>query len=125
MRCVEESYRGERVRIFRLDSERVVATLRERARKLIAAHPRVREVRLFGSLARGTATPGSDADVWVLMEDDTARLLDRIAEIARHFEGAGVGCDVLVHTQSEWDRLWRERRRIVADVLGGLELARR
>jgi predicted nucleotidyltransferase len=86
----------------------------------------VLEVRLFGSLARGTATPGSDADVWVLLRDGGPPFLERVAELARSFEGLGVGCEVVAHTESEWERLRRERRRIVRAVMDeGLELASR
>jgi predicted nucleotidyltransferase len=126
LRSVEESYRGERVRVFRLDRERLLSTLRARARALLAGRPEVLEVRLFGSLARDTATPGSDADVWVLLRDGDRPARDRAEDVARFFEGAGVGCDVLVHGESEWDRLRRDRRRIVDAVLAeGVELAHR
>jgi predicted nucleotidyltransferase len=101
LRCVEESYRGRNVRVFRLDGVRVVAALRERARALLESRLDVVEVRLFGSLARGTARPGSDADLFVVLRDGAGPFLDRLPGLAREFAGAGVGCDVIAFTESE------------------------
>ncbi len=101
MSSVEESYRGRHVRVFRLDRERVVAALRERAQAMLEARGDVLEVRLFGSLARGCARPGSDADLWILVSDGVASFVDRGAELSRFFEGVGVGCDTLAYTESE------------------------
>jgi len=123
---VDESYRGERVRVFRLDRERLLATLGERARALLATSPDVLSVRLFGSLAEGRATPGSDADIWVLVRDGAPPFLERIVTLGRGFAGVGVGCDVIAFTESEWDELRRERRRLVKVVeQTGIELAAR
>jgi predicted nucleotidyltransferase len=126
LRSVEESYHGEQVRIFRLNRGRILSALRERARELVASSSEIVEVRLFGSLARNGATPGSDADVWVLMKDGAPPFIERVVQAARYFEGVGVGCDVIAYTESEWEQLRRERRRIVDAVLGeGIELASR
>jgi len=98
---VEECYRGRNVRVFRLDQAAVIARLRERARGVLERRPDLVEVRLFGSLARGTARPGSDADLFVVMRDGAGPFLDRLADLARDFGGVGVGCDVIAFTESE------------------------
>jgi predicted nucleotidyltransferase len=102
--------------VFRLDREGVVETLRRLAGALLDARPDVLEVRLFGSLARGAATPGSDADLWVLVRDGATSLPDRSTNLSRGFSGAGIGCDVLAYTEAEWERLRAEGRRIVRVV---------
>jgi predicted nucleotidyltransferase len=117
LRSVEESYRGRKVRVFRLHRERVLAALRDRAVRLVDAHPEVLEIRLFGSLARAAAKPGSDADLLVVLKDGAGPVVERVARIAPHFEGVGVGCDVFVYTESEWSALAREGRKIVTTVL--------
>jgi predicted nucleotidyltransferase len=98
---VETCYRGRSVRVFRLDAAGIVTRLRERARALVACNSRVVEVRLFGSLARGEAHPGSDADLFIVLRDGAPPFLDRIADLARHFTGVGIGCDVIAYTESE------------------------
>lgn len=105
MRSVVECYRGRDVRVFRLDRGAVIARLRARAERLLVEEPNVVEVRLFGSLARGDAHPGSDADLFVVVRDGAGPFRDRIPAIARHFTGVGVGCDVLVYTEGERARL--------------------
>jgi predicted nucleotidyltransferase len=101
LRSVDECYRGRNVRVFRLDRDGVIARLRERARTVVARRPDVVEVRLFGSLARGDARPGSDADLYVVVRDGAAPFLDRIADLAREFAGVGIGCDVIAFTEAE------------------------
>jgi predicted nucleotidyltransferase len=101
LRSVEQCYRGRDVRVFRLDQDGVIARLRERARALVARDPDVREVRLFGSLARHDAHPGSDADLFIVVRDGAPPFLDRIPPLARHFAGVGIGCDVIAYTESE------------------------
>jgi HEPN domain-containing protein len=59
------------------------------------------DFRLFGSLARGDAGPGSDADLFVVVHDGTPGGLDRGAHLAREFGGVGIGCDVIAYTESE------------------------
>ena len=101
MRSVEECYRGRSVRVFRLDRAGVISRLRERARAVLERRLDVVEIRLFGSLARGDARPGSDADLFVVVHDGAPPLLDRLADLSREFAGVGIGCDVIVFTESE------------------------
>ena len=103
LQSVNECYRGRSVRVFRLDREGTLARLRQRAHTLLAQRPDVLEVRLFGSLARGTAGPGSDADLFIVLRNGAPRFLDRIPDLARYFEGVGIGCDVIAYTESERD----------------------
>jgi predicted nucleotidyltransferase len=126
LRSVEECYRGRSVRVFRLDRDGVVARLRERARVLLEREPNVVEVRLFGSLARGDAHPGSDADLFVVVCDGAAPFLDRIPNLARYFGGVGVGCDVIAYTESERAALAERHDAFARAVLDeGVVLARR
>ena len=101
LKSVEECYRGRNVRVFRLDREGIIARLRERARDLLEQRADLVEVRLFGSLARGDAHPGSDADLFVILRDGAGPCLDRLAPLARVFAGVSVGCDVIAFTESE------------------------
>lgn len=126
MRSVEECYRGRDVRVFRLDTAGTVARLRARAQALLERDPQVVEVRLFGSLARGEASPGSDADLFLVVRDGAGPFLDRIPPLARAFEGVGIGCDVVVYTQSERAALALRQGLFARAVLAeGLTLASR
>ena len=112
--------------MFRIDRDPLLAALAERAAALLLGRPEVLEVRLFGSLARGHATPGSDVDLWVLLREGADPFLARSAALSRCFEGLGIACDVLAYTESEWSRMRDERRRIVDAVeREGIVLARR
>jgi predicted nucleotidyltransferase len=123
LRSVVECYRGSDVRVFRLDRDALVARQRARAERLLAKEPNVMEVRLFGSLARGDAHPGSDADLFVVVREAAGAFRDRIPVVARHFTGMGIGCDVLVYTEGERSRLAGRFARAVLDE--GILLAAR
>lgn len=101
LRSVEECYRGRNVRVFRLDRAGTIEHLRARAREVLDRRSDVVAVWLFGSLARGNAVPGSDADLYVIVRDAAANPLDRSVDLARQLSGLGIGCDVIVHTEAE------------------------
>lgn len=73
------------------------------ARTLGDRHPEIESVYLFGSLARGDAVPGSDADLLVVVSHSVEPFRDR--SVRYHATGAGVGVDVVVYTREELDAL--------------------
>lgn len=110
-----------------LDGPKIIEALRKRVEKLAADDPRVESVILFGSLAKGNYTPRSDADICIILRgDDPRRPMDRVPEFLDYFLRAPVPVDVLVYTQAEVERMRREGRRFVREVLEqGMTLARR
>ena len=70
---------------------------------MVENHPEVEEVWLFGSLARGDAVPGSDADLMVLLNESHLRFLER--PLYYQLDFCGVGTDVLVYTHAELNRM--------------------
>ncbi len=99
----KESYGS--VTVFWLDREEAVRRLRVAGERLGRARPEVRFVGLFGSLARGTAVPGSDADVIVIVDRSEVRFLDRPLEYLPFFAGVGIGVDLFCYTVEELPRV--------------------
>ncbi|MCS6827024.1 MAG: nucleotidyltransferase domain-containing protein [Caldilinea sp.] len=62
-------------------------------------YPEIEEVWLFGSLARGDATPGSDADLMVLVSECSLPFLERPLRYQPDF--CGLGMDLLIYTRAE------------------------
>ena len=85
-----------------LDRERALADVGRAVAGLVAQRPDIREAWLFGSLARGNATPRSDADLLIVVDRDARRPMDRIPEFLLLLEGLGRPTDVVVLTESEW-----------------------
>jgi predicted nucleotidyltransferase len=79
-----------------LDREQALADVGRAITALVARRAGVREVWLFGSLARGNATARSDADLLVVVDRDERRPMDRIPEFLLLLEGLGRPADVLV-----------------------------
>lgn len=117
MSAVEECYRGSQVRVFRLKREAILPALENRAQRLLAERPEVLEIRLFGSLVKGNAGPGSDADILIVLSESEKPFLDRIPDYARFLAGIGVGCDVFPYTQAELARLRGEESHFAEAVL--------
>ena len=87
------------VSVFWLDQSQVRHRLKAAVQRLAQAHPEIEEVWLFGSLARGDATPGSDADLMVVLSDSRLHFLDRFVHYQPDF--CGIGVDVLAYTRAE------------------------
>jgi predicted nucleotidyltransferase len=95
----------------------VLAELRALAARLGADRAEIEEIRLFGSLARGTRNPYADADLLVVLDATDLPFRDRMARYKP--AGSPVPMDLMVCTR---DELERERaagnrfvRRILAD----------
>ena len=85
-----------------LDRERVLADLRDLAAGIGAKNPEVREIRLFGSLARGERNPYADADLLIVLDRCDLPYRDRQAIYKP--VGAQVPTDLIVCAQAELDR---------------------
>ena len=85
-----------------LDREQALADMRRVIATLVARRAGIREVWLFGSLARGNATARSDADFLIVVDQDERRPMDRSPEFLLLLEGLGRPADVLVLTTAEW-----------------------
>ena len=98
----DESWRS--VKVIWLDREGAKRFVEEAAQRLLSERPEVLRAVLFGSLERGDAVPGSDADVLIVAETEL-RQLDRYPEYAPYFEGAPLDVELLVYTPAEVERM--------------------
>lgn len=75
----------------------------EHVRTLVAHHPEVDEVILFGSVVSGTPVPGSDVDLLLILSSSDRSFLDRIPTfLPGRFP---VGMDVFPYTRAEIERM--------------------
>jgi len=103
----QESFSGS-VRIISVRRDEVLARLREVAGQIRAAQPEVKEIRVFGSIARGDQTGLSDVDVLVVLwGHDGDDPLERIRAFYPYFD-LPIGVDLLVYTEEEITRRLRE-----------------
>ncbi len=87
------------VSVFWLNLDQVRTQLKQAVDHLVEMRPEIEEVWLFGSLARGDAAPGSDADLLIVLNDSSLPFLDR--SVRYHPDGCGVGVDVFAYTRAE------------------------
>lgn len=66
------------------------------------------EVSLFGSLAKGNYTGRSDADILIVLKEDSRRFIDRIPPYLAAFLYADVPVDVFPYTEEELKQLRKE-----------------
>lgn len=74
----------------------------------------VQAVLLFGSIARGEATPDSDIDLAVIAPPGWDHRVELEDSVRRHL---GNDCDVLVMTEDEFNRLAASGEPVVSDIL--------
>ena len=91
------------MRVFWLDRSKAVERLRKVAEELATSHPEIERVILFGSLARGEAVPGSDADLLLILRQSDLSFVERGAYY--HPGDIGIGVDVFAYTCSEVDAM--------------------
>lgn len=89
---------------------------REAAGRLGGVRPEIREIRLFGSLARGERNPYADADLLVVVDHTELASRDR----GPHFrpDGVPVPVDVTVCTAAELERELAAGNRFLTRILG-------
>jgi predicted nucleotidyltransferase len=90
-----------RAAISYLDRDEALAWLRDAAVELGRRSPRIVEVRLFGSLARGNHGRRSDADLLIVLESSSLRPRDRIPALCDAFADAPVPVDLFPLTAAE------------------------
>ncbi len=107
-----------------LDAGAAVARLRAAAQQARSRNPNIAAVVLFGSLATGGATPSSDADLLVLLHRDPRRVLDRVADYTRPFEGLDIAIQVLPWSAAELLTRLREADPFAHEIIStGVTLA--
>jgi predicted nucleotidyltransferase len=75
--------------------------LRDLAARARRADPRIERIVLFGSLAKDSYTPASDADLLILLTHSDERFIDRIPRFLRMFVDASVPVEVFPYTAAE------------------------
>jgi predicted nucleotidyltransferase len=93
------------VKVRFLDRNELLPRLVAVAQQLLESRAEVIEVSLFGSLARGNYAPGSDADIYILLREDTRKLTDRIPEFLDYFSKVGVPIEVFPYTLEEVEKM--------------------
>ena len=96
---VIQSTSSPSVKVYWINLNELKACLTEAIEGMAARHPEVAEVWLFGSVARGEAVPGSDADLFIVLDDCELPFLER--SLAYQPEFCGVGVDVFAYTRVE------------------------
>jgi predicted nucleotidyltransferase len=72
-------------------------------------------VLLFGSLARGQAVPGSDADLLVILSSTSRPFMERIPHYLP--TGSPLGIDVFPYTREEIDRMLAEGNHFIRQAV--------
>jgi len=89
------------VEITSVDLPALRSALRERAARLAGEHPEIVEVLLYGSVARGDATPDSDVDLLVVVAACEAPFLERADPYREAFSDFPLDVWPVVYTREE------------------------
>ncbi len=103
------------VKVFWLDRPHLIERLKSAAQALSEQHPEIERIVLFGSLARGDAVPGSDADLLIVVSHSAEPFLDRAVRYRP--AKVGVGVDVVAYTREELAALLEANNAFVRQAL--------
>lgn len=103
------------VRVFWLDREGALQNVQKATKELIRRHPEIERVILFGSLARGDAVPGSDADLLLILRE--CELSFRERSVQYRPAGVDMGVDVFAYTRGELEEMLRAGNCFVGQAL--------
>ena len=107
-----------------LDKARRIDELRQTARRARTRAPSIQRMILFGSLAAGTPTPRSDADILVVVDTSTEReSRDRVPALLQAMSPLPCPVDLFVLTNDELERAQRCADALVREALAsGIDL---
>lgn len=71
------------------------------AEQAMQHEPNIQAVYLFGSRASGNFSAHSDADLLIIVQNDSQRPIDRIPRYLKLFQKAPVPVDVFAYTMAE------------------------
>lgn len=103
------------VKFIYLDRQKVKDDLKKAVARLAEARPEVQRVILFGSLARGDAVPGSDADILVVLIESDKDFLHRISDYMP--SDVPISVDVFPYTEDELERMLNDGNQFVKRAL--------
>ena len=103
------------VKAFWLDRDEAVRRIRDAVEVLTAEHPKIERAVLFGSLARGDAVPGSDADLMLVLRECALPWKDRSAHFK--FGNVGIPVDLFAYTRSELNQMRESGNAFIARIL--------
>jgi len=92
----------------------------EHARHLRGLHPEIESIKWFGSWVNGTARPGSDVDLCVVVRQSDKRVRDRVPDFLP--ERFPVGIDLFIYTPAELDTLRTEHSAFAAAIDAGTDV---
>ena len=91
------------------------AKLNEILKKLVARF-KPKKVYLFGSRAKGNAKPGSDFDLFLIVESSDLSPAQRVVEAEKILWGDWTPVDVFIYTQAEFDH-WKNELNTIANTV--------
>ena len=105
------------VKIISLNTDDIIRRLKESAHLLKLENHEVTDVYLFGSLAKGKAVPGSDADVMIVLRKCDKMIIDRVTDFMDSFQDVGIGVDIFPYTEAEVNEFAKDKRLFFREVL--------
>ncbi len=99
--------------------EDVIPIVKKAAEK-IKKLPGVLRIGYFGSFSRNDQAPGSDIDIFIELEKDDRRWIDRAADFIDYFRDVPCGVDIFAFTKEEMsdkdNKLFQEIRQEVVEL---------
>lgn len=110
------------VKVSYLNGNEILKQLRLAAKRL-KQNTNVQQIYLFGSFVKGDFKPGSDADISIILKQDSRRVIDRIPEFMGYFSKVSVPVDIFPYTFDEVEQMKASNNSLLREILStGVQL---
>jgi len=106
------------VRVFSLNKEKILIQLKTKISDFAKDKPEIKKVILFGSLVKGNYTPFSDADIIIVLYDNTevsTKIRDRIPDY--YIDDMPIPTDVFPYKEKELEKKISEGSFFIKDAI--------
>jgi predicted nucleotidyltransferase len=90
------------VKVFWLDQASLLREIHKVAREVAEKNENILKIVLFGSLAEKKAVPGSDADILIVLKENTKPFMNRMSEWLEKFS-LDFPVEIFPYTEKELD----------------------
>ena len=93
------------VKVKYLNGPQIIKELKSISKDIAKRNNNILGIYLFGSLSKKRYAPGSDADILIILKEDTRRIIDRTSEYIKYFSDISIAVDIFPYTKTEFNRM--------------------
>ncbi len=104
------------VSLIAINRDALLSSLKEISVKLKCENPNIKEIRLFGSIAKGEQTGKSDVDILIIVSSSDTPIVLRSVKYRKYFD-IEIPVDIIVYTENELNIMLKQGNKFIKEIL--------